>query len=143
PSRRGSGGRGAEAFARTVEAAIGEEAVDGWEFQRAESLPCEERAGWFGGRRTEWRTVLVFRRPRAGAAVPAPETAPRRAESPPDPDEAAGRAFARGAPPRPSDGAEPALRSEPALRLSPAPDPDPDRRLHPDPDAPRLGPAER
>lgn len=131
---RGVKGR-AESFARTLEAAIGEEAVEGWEFLRAESLPCEERAGWFGGRRTEWRTVLVFRRGRAGAEA--------AAGTRPDPDDAADRAFARGAPPRPSGEAEAAARSEPSLRLSPAPDPDTDPRLHPDPDAPRLGPAER
>jgi len=136
---RGVKGR-AEAFARTVEAAIGEEAVEGWEFLRADSMPCEERAGWFGGRRTEWRTVLVFRRGRAGTDALAAETA---AGARPDPDDAVDRAFARGAPPRPSAEADATARSEPALRLSPAPDPDADRRLHPDPDAPRLGPAKR
>lgn len=130
----------AEAFARTFEDVLAEETTDGWEFQRAESLLTEERAGWFGGRRQEWRTLLIFRRARAGAPLGAAEPALTAAapEATPDPDDAFGRSFARGAPPRPAP-----TREEPALRLSSSPDPDRDPRLHPDPDAPRLGPADR
>ncbi|MFT6772545.1 MAG: hypothetical protein ACJA1L_000249 [Paracoccaceae bacterium] len=70
---------GADAFALTLQAVLNEESAAGWEFLRAESLPCDERAGWFGGRREVLHSVLVFRR-----AVPLPEAAPapspRRAE---------------------------------------------------------------
>jgi hypothetical protein len=62
-SKRFKGVRGgAESFARTVEETLSAEAVDGWEFYRAESLPCEERKGWFGGRHEALHTVLIFRR---------------------------------------------------------------------------------
>lgn len=36
-------------------------AAEGWEFLRAESLPCEERSGLFGKARNQ-QTILVFRR---------------------------------------------------------------------------------
>lgn len=159
PSRarrfRGLRDRG-EAFARTLEETIAAHAVDGWEYLRADSLPCEERSGFFRARHMEYRAVLVFRRPRAGVgagaglgasepgfASPAPAAAP-------DPDAAAGRAFdelsrARMTRAGFAEPEAPAPRAaEPTLR--PAPPPEPDRAgapLHPDPDAPRLGPAER
>ncbi|WP_406645199.1 DUF4177 domain-containing protein [Aliisedimentitalea scapharcae] len=49
-------------FANSIEALLNEMAVQGWEFQRAELLPSEERAGLTGSA-TNWRNVLVFRRP--------------------------------------------------------------------------------
>lgn len=48
----------------------------GWEFLRAETLPCEERVG-FTGRKTTFQTMMVFRRPRAVEEAPeAPRSAP-------------------------------------------------------------------
>ncbi len=49
-------------FARTVEDVLNEMAREGWEFQRAELLPSEERQGLTRSATTVWRNVLVFRR---------------------------------------------------------------------------------
>lgn len=48
-------------FAYALETLMNDMAADGWEFQRAETLPSVERAGLTGST-TEWRNVLVFRR---------------------------------------------------------------------------------
>ncbi|WP_027258361.1 DUF4177 domain-containing protein [Leisingera aquimarina] len=48
-------------FANSVEIQLNEMAADGWEFQRAELLPSEERSGLTGST-TNWRNVMVFRR---------------------------------------------------------------------------------
>lgn len=51
-------------------------AGDGWEYQRAETLPSVERSG-LTSTTTEWRNVLVFRRLRdTDAEVFAPELLP-------------------------------------------------------------------
>jgi hypothetical protein len=41
---------------------MNEYAQDGWEYQRAESLPDEEKKGLMGGREVVTRNILVFRR---------------------------------------------------------------------------------
>lgn len=45
--------------------------AEGWEYLRADTLPCEERAG-LTGTRTTYQNMLVFRRtiPAADAVVP-------------------------------------------------------------------------
>lgn len=50
---------------------------DGWEYQRADTLPCEERVG-LTGRTTTFQHMLVFRRalPGAGTGVDAVAAAP-------------------------------------------------------------------
>ena len=59
---RAKGVRGTEArFAHGLTDLVNAEAQDGWEFQGAESLPCEERSGFFGSV-TVFRNLLVFRR---------------------------------------------------------------------------------
>jgi hypothetical protein len=64
---RGEKARGlksAEArFAHALERVINEMASEGWEYQRAETLPSEERSGLTGSV-THWRNMLVFRRAR-------------------------------------------------------------------------------
>lgn len=55
-------------FAYSIETTLNEMAAEGWEYQRAELLPSEERSGLTGST-TKWRNVLVFRR--ALAAEPA------------------------------------------------------------------------
>lgn len=56
------GVKGAEArFAHALETAMNELAADGWEFQRADILPSEERQG-LTSTQTIYRSVLVFRR---------------------------------------------------------------------------------
>jgi hypothetical protein len=73
-------------FAMSVEKLMNTYAAEGWEYVRADTLPSEERKG-LAGRRTEQRTLLVFRRPVAeSAADPAPRfgsgRAPARASEP-------------------------------------------------------------
>jgi hypothetical protein len=80
---RGSKAKGVKTpegrFAHTVETELNRLAAAGWEYQRAELLPSEERSG-LTGTTTHWRTVLVLRRPRKATAealqpqVLAPET---------------------------------------------------------------------
>lgn len=63
---RGKGVKGPGArFANTVELLMNRMAGEGWEYQRAETLPVEERSGLTSSQ-TTYRNVLVFRRRRAG-----------------------------------------------------------------------------
>jgi hypothetical protein len=52
-------------FANALQDIMNRMGSDGWEYQRAETLPSQERSG-FTGSVTTYRNVLVFRRPRAG-----------------------------------------------------------------------------
>ena len=78
--------KGAEArFSNTIEELMNQMGSDGWEYQRAEMLPSVERAG-LTGTTTQWRNVLVFRKPREtdiAAAAPALIAAPISAGFPP------------------------------------------------------------
>jgi hypothetical protein len=56
-----------ERFALTLQEAMNSMAADGWEFQRAETLPSEERSG-LTGRKTVHHNLLVFRRNIAATA---------------------------------------------------------------------------
>lgn len=59
---RARGLRGADQrFAHALAEVINLHAAEGWEYQRAEQLPCEERSGILG-RATSVKHVLVFRR---------------------------------------------------------------------------------
>lgn len=64
-------------FALGVEQILNEMSAQGWEYQRADLLPSEERAG-LTGTATNWRNLLVFRRAVAAAeeAGTAEEAAP-------------------------------------------------------------------
>ena len=53
-------------FALTLQETMNAMADDGWEFQRAETLPSEERTG-LTGRKTVYHNMLVFRRANAAA----------------------------------------------------------------------------
>ncbi len=70
---KGKGIKGPEArFANALEGKMNALAAEGWEYQRAETLPSLERSG-LTSTTTEWRNVLVFRRLRendAEAAMP-------------------------------------------------------------------------
>lgn len=48
-------------FSNSLETLLNAMAADGWEYQRAETLPSLERSG-LTSTTTEWRNVLVFRR---------------------------------------------------------------------------------
>ena len=61
-----------ERYAQTLAQMMNAQAREGWEFQRAETLPAEERAG-LTRTRTVYLTLLVFRRAvEAGAAAEPP-----------------------------------------------------------------------
>ncbi|MEZ5721229.1 MAG: DUF4177 domain-containing protein [Paracoccaceae bacterium] len=51
----------ADRFARALEDTINELAAEGWEYQRTDTLPAEERQG-LTGRTTIYQNMLVFRR---------------------------------------------------------------------------------
>jgi hypothetical protein len=59
---KAKGVKGAEArFSHAIQELMNGLAGDGWEYQRAETLPSIERAG-LTSTTTEWRNLLVFRR---------------------------------------------------------------------------------
>ncbi|MBY6058351.1 DUF4177 domain-containing protein [Leisingera daeponensis] len=69
-------------FANSIEILLNEMAADGWEFQRAELLPSEERSGMMGSA-TNWRNVMVFRRPLAAKqAAQLPESGRKEPAAP-------------------------------------------------------------
>ena len=77
---------GAERFSYALLTEMNRMAANGWEYVRAETLPCEERSG-LTSRTTVYHNVLVFRRPHSVdpelRRLPQPE-APEAA--PPAPD---------------------------------------------------------
>lgn len=70
-------------FATSVEQVLNEMGQQGWEYQRAELLPSEERAGLTGST-TNWRNVLVFRR---AVTEDKPEVIPATLVATPSPTE--------------------------------------------------------
>ncbi len=61
--------KGAEArFAHAVEDVMNTLAADGWEYQRTDMLPSEERAGLTSST-TTYRSLMVFRRPNLAHAA--------------------------------------------------------------------------
>ncbi len=61
--RKAQGVKGADArFAHALQEVMNEQAADGWEYQRSDILPSEERQGLTSSH-TVYRSVLVFRRP--------------------------------------------------------------------------------
>ena len=80
--------KGTEArFAATLAKLMNEFGADGWEYQRAERLPCEERKG-LTGRVETTQHVLIFRRVREksaskGPSLGAPSSAVPRGEATP------------------------------------------------------------
>ena len=78
--RRGEKARGAKTtpdrFALALTSLMNKMGGDGWEYLRADTLPCDERVG-LTGTKTSFQSMLVFRR-EAGEAVaagPAPLSA--------------------------------------------------------------------
>ncbi|SEP94755.1 protein of unknown function [Loktanella sp. DSM 29012] len=72
--RRGlkaKGLKGAEArFAKALSDVMNAHAADGWEYQRTDTLPSDERDGLMMNRTTVFQNMMVFRRP----SQPAPDT---------------------------------------------------------------------
>lgn len=82
--RKGEKAKGAKTVSERFGVALGrvmnELAVDGWEYLRADTLPCDERVG-LTGTATHFHNMLVFRR----ALRPAVAEVPVAAASPPRP----------------------------------------------------------
>lgn len=68
--RRGAKTR-TDRVALAMEEILKAEAGGGWEYQRTDLIPVEEKSGWFGRAHDVHRAVLVFRRPK-GASRPHP-----------------------------------------------------------------------
>ncbi len=70
---RVKGVKGTEArFANAIQSVMNDQAGDGWEYLRTDTLPCEERQG-LRGRTTVYKNLLVFRRGLEVAEEVAPE----------------------------------------------------------------------
>ncbi len=94
-ARKVKGAKTPEArFAYALQEVMNEHAALGWEFQRAETLPCDERQGLTSSQ-TVFRDLLVFRRPRDAQRTeaqedvhPEPAELPDTADTPePDPED--------------------------------------------------------
>ena len=80
--RRGTKAKGLKTaedrFAAALTAKLNEMAAEGWDYLRADTLPCDERSG-IAGRSTTYHSVLIFSRAKtaeAPAALAAPEASP-------------------------------------------------------------------
>ena len=72
---KGIGSSTEERYAHALESAMNQMGRDGWDYVRADTLPCEERQG-LTGRATVYQNMLVFRRQRDTATgVSAPRIA--------------------------------------------------------------------
>ncbi len=71
---------GADRFAVALSGLMNAQAREGWDYVRADTLPCEERTG-FTGRTTVYHNMLVFRR--AVTAAQSTQPAAERAATPP------------------------------------------------------------
>jgi len=73
--KRGEKARGVktteERFALALTSMMNEFGAEGWDYVRADALPCEERVG-LTGTKTTFQNVLVFRRPVDAAEVEVP-----------------------------------------------------------------------
>ncbi|SIN86295.1 hypothetical protein [Vannielia litorea] len=129
---RGKKAKGAKStagrFAFALEELMNEMGAAGWEYQRTDTLPCQERVG-LTGRQTTFQHMLVFRRELAEEAVtdtevtallaaprpePAPESKPAAVAIPERPAEkrdavAAARDVAAALSARAREGKAPAL----------------------------------
>jgi len=105
-------------FANSVELVLNTLGTEGWEYLRAELLPSDERSGLTGST-TNWRNVLVFRRP---VTTDADAFQPRLLEvSGPEPIKAA----------EPEAVAEPDVVAEREAAPEPAMEPDPESKPEP------------
>ena len=81
---------GPDRFALALGTTMNTLAVEGWEYLRSETLPCDERVG-LTGKATSFHAVLVFRRARPDVAAIAPTRAiapPLRTAEASEPDDA-------------------------------------------------------
>ena len=75
--RKGEKARGLksteERFAFALTQVMNKMGVEGWEYQRADALPCDERVGLTGSK-TVFQNMMVFRRPVAETSCELVET---------------------------------------------------------------------
>ena len=100
-------------FALSLTETLNDMAEDGWEYVRAETLPCMERKGLTGSQQT-YQNILIFRRLNA-AAMPLDRTTSRPlqpvAEPEPEPDHEPEPAAPRLSSRPPEDGVTPSIRA--------------------------------
>lgn len=145
PSRgvKVKGARTTEArFAHALMDVMNEMGREGWEYQRTDTLPCEERVG-LTGRATRFQNMLVFRRIISEAEDAGVEAPPRRLPAPeaqPDPQrDESGAAATANVPERTQSIA---ARLSETLTARPAEGPSPSLRPAPEPGtAPPVGAA--
>ena len=111
--RRGEKTRAArsvpERFAHALTQAMNDQARDGWEYLRADTLPCDERVG-LTGTATHFQNMLVFRRALSQPVsepvqMPSAVVQPVMSHKDPEPDATLIVPLA----PYPAEGAAPAL----------------------------------
>lgn len=68
-------------FALSMTDVLNEMAADGWEYVRAETLPCDERKG-LTGTQTTYQNVLIFRKLEASSELLRLETTPQVSAAP-------------------------------------------------------------
>lgn len=79
------GVKGTEAkFAAELSRLMNEMGAEGWDYQRTDTLPCEERQG-LTRRTTVFQTMLIFRRETAAGASESQRPAPALADMRPAP----------------------------------------------------------
>lgn len=102
-------------FAYALENLMNTMAADGWEYQRADMLPSEERQGLTGST-TNWRNMLIFRREKPGSLT---AFQPRVVKTPAEPEEPAEEETRKDPPPlRPASGAERMLKDNGVEEIS-------------------------
>ena len=83
--RKGDKARGlkttADRFAFTLTGVMNDLAREGWEYLRADTLPCEERSG-LTSKTTTYQTLLIFRRPLVVPVATQPVPAPIALQAP-------------------------------------------------------------
>ena len=87
---RGTKAKGAKStedrFAVSITEALNEMAADGWEYVRAETLPCDERKG-LTGTQTTYQNILIFKRFKQVAHPVSEPVVPRRVTTRPPEEE--------------------------------------------------------
>ncbi|NDR56546.1 DUF4177 domain-containing protein [Aliiruegeria sabulilitoris] len=103
---KGKGVKGPrERFANALQSVMNELGAEGWEYLRADTLPCEERSGLTGST-TTYQNMLVFRRVVAASEAPQPKALPAPEATP------AAETAAEAAPSRASEKAVPSIVPE-------------------------------
>ncbi len=109
---KAKGVRTAEArFSNSIEITLNQLAAEGWEYQRSELLPSDERVGLTGST-TNWRNVLIFRR-----ALTAPEPVAEPVAAPSQEQIVPPAILTPTATPEPSATPDPAEETPPAQEI--------------------------